>query len=72
MLDPIRTQSNIAPSAHIREVEGMRVSRATFDEVMFQTYVPAQFVPVRAAGSRIWDTEGKAWLCSHSGTAILR
>ena len=59
MLDPIRTQSDIAPSAHVREVETMRVSRATFDEVMFQTYVPAQFMPVRASGSRIWDTDGK-------------
>jgi predicted acetylornithine/succinylornithine family transaminase len=71
MLDPIRTQSNIAPSAHIREVEGMRVSRATFDEVMFQTYVPAQFVPVRALGSRIWDTEGKDYVDLAGGVAVL-
>ena len=53
MFDPLKNQPNIAPPAHVREAETMRVSRATFDEVMFQTYVPAQFVPVRAAGSRI-------------------
>ena len=71
MLDPIRTQSDIAPSAHVREVETMRVSRATFDEVMFQTYVPAQFMPVRASGSRIWDADGKDYVDLAGGVAVL-
>ena len=71
MLDPIRTQSHTAPTAHIREAETMRVNRATFDEVMFQTYVPAQFVPVRAAGSRIWDTDGKDYVDLAGGVAVL-
>ena len=71
MLDPIRTQLNIAPTAHVREAETMRVSRATFDDVMFQTYVPAQFVPLRALGSRIWDTEGKDYVDLAGGVAVL-
>ena len=71
MLDPIRTESNIAPTAHVREAETMRVSRATFDDVMFQTYVPAQFVPLRALGSRIWDTEGKDYVDLAGGVAVL-
>lgn len=71
MLDPIRTQLSIAPTAHVREAETMRVSRATFDDVMFQTYVPAQFVPLRASGSRIWDTEGKDYVDLAGGVAVL-
>ena len=71
MLDPIRTQANIVPTAHVREAETMRVSRATFDDVMFQTYVPAQFVPLRALGSRIWDTEGKDYVDLAGGVAVL-
>lgn len=71
MLDPIRTQSNLAAPAHVREAETMRVSRATFDEVMFQTYVPAQFVPVRASGSRIWDSEGRDYVDLAGGVAVL-
>ena len=71
MLDPIRTQSNLAAPAHVREAEPMRVSRATFDEVMFQTYAPAQFVPVRASGSRIWDSEGRDYVDLAGGVAVL-
>ena len=71
MLDPIRTQLNIAPTAHVREAETMRVSRRTFDEVMFQTYAVAQFVPQRALGSRIWDTEGKDYVDLAGGVAVL-
>ena len=74
MLDPIRTQSNIVPTAHVREAEtmrAMRVSRATFDDVMFQTYAVAQFVPQRALGSRLWDTEGKDYVDLAGGVAVL-
>ena len=74
MLDPIRTPSHashITPSAYTREAESLRVTRATFDEVMFQTYVPASFVPARALGSKIWDTEGKDYIDFAGGVAVL-
>ncbi|TAG44911.1 MAG: acetylornithine/succinylornithine family transaminase [Betaproteobacteria bacterium] len=71
MFDPLRNQSNIAPPAHVREAESLRVTRATFDQVMFQTYVPANFVPARAAGSKIWDTEGKDYIDFAGGVAVL-
>jgi succinylornithine transaminase family protein len=71
MFDPTRNQSNITPPAHIREAESLRVTRATFDQVMFQTYVPANFVPARAAGSKIWDTEGKDYIDFAGGVAVL-
>ena len=71
MFDPIRTPSNIAPSAQIREVEGMRVSRATADEVLFRVYPWADHVPLRGAGSRIWDTDGKDYVDFAGGVAVL-
>ncbi len=71
MFDPIRNQSNISPPAHIREAESLRVTRATFDQVMFQTYAPANFVPALALGSKIWDTEGKDYIDFAGGVAVL-
>ena len=71
MLDPIRTQSHLAHSAHIREVEGMRVTRATADEVLFKVYPWADFVPLRGLGSRIWDTAGKDYVDFAGGVAVL-
>ncbi len=71
MFDPIRNHSNISPPAHVREAEALRVTRATFDQVMFQTYVPANFVPARALGSKIWDTEGKDYIDFAGGVAVL-
>ncbi len=71
MLDPIKTQQNLTPPAHVRESESLKVTRATFDQVMFQTYVPANFVPARAAGSKIWDTEGKDYIDFAGGVAVL-
>jgi predicted acetylornithine/succinylornithine family transaminase len=71
MFDPLRNQSNAAPPAHVREAESLRVTRATFDQVMFQTYVPANFVPARALGSKIWDTEGKDYIDLAGGVAVL-
>ena len=45
------------------------VSRADFDEVMALTYAPAQMVPVRGAGSRVWDQEGREYIDLAGGIA---
>jgi predicted acetylornithine/succinylornithine family transaminase len=71
MLDPIRTPSNLAPTAHIREAEGMRVTRATADDVMFKVYPWADHVPVRGLGSRIWDSDGRDYIDFAGGVAVL-
>ncbi len=34
----------------------------TFDRVILPVYAPAQFVPVRGQGSRVWDQQGKEYI----------
>ena len=40
-------------------VEHAAVQRADFDQVMVPNYAPAAFIPVRGAGSRVWDQAGR-------------
>jgi acetylornithine/N-succinyldiaminopimelate aminotransferase len=46
------------------------VSRQTFDEVMVPVFSPAPFVPDRAEGSRIWDTQGREYIDFTGGIAV--
>ncbi len=46
------------------------VTRATFDQVMVPTYAPAAMLPVRGAGSRIWDSEGREYVDFAGGIAV--
>ena len=46
------------------------VTRATFDEVMVPNYSPAGFVPVRGAGSRLWDQQGREFFDFGGGIAV--
>ncbi|MFO1412996.1 MAG: acetylornithine/succinyldiaminopimelate transaminase [Burkholderiales bacterium] len=46
------------------------VTRAMFDEVMVRCYAPADFVPVRGEGSRVWDQSGKMYIDFASGVAV--
>src|SRR6476661_9252878 len=46
------------------------VTRALFDEVMVPCFAPAQFVPVRGEGSRVWDQEGRMYIDFASGVAV--
>jgi predicted acetylornithine/succinylornithine family transaminase len=71
MFDPIRNHTNIAPPAHVREADALRVTRATADEVLFRVYPWADFVPARALGSTIWDTTGKDYIDLAGGVAVL-
>jgi predicted acetylornithine/succinylornithine family transaminase len=72
MFDPVRqAPNNVAAPAHVRQAESLRVTRATADEVLFRVYGWADFVPVRALGSRIWDTEGKDYIDFAGGVAVL-
>lgn len=47
-----------------------QVQRADFDKVMVPNYAPAAFVPVRGAGSRVWDQEGKEYIDFAGGIAV--
>ena len=48
----------------------MPVTRALFDQVMVPIYAPAQFIPVRGEGSRIWDQDGRMYIDFAAGVAV--
>ena len=48
----------------------MQVTRATFNDVMVPNYNPADMVPVRGEGSRVWDQEGKEYIDFAGGIAV--
>ncbi|KOC91133.1 bifunctional acetylornithine/succinyldiaminopimelate transaminase [Winslowiella iniecta] len=50
--------------------EKMTVTRATFDKVILPVYAPAQFVPVKGKGSRVWDQQGKEYIDFSGGIAV--
>ena len=52
------------------EAATMPVTRALFDEVMVPCFAPAQFVPVRGEGSRVWDQDGRMYIDFASGVAV--
>ncbi|MFZ7256813.1 aspartate aminotransferase family protein [Avibacterium avium] len=45
-------------------------NRQTFDEVMIQNYTPAEFIPVKGKGSRVWDQKGREYIDFTSGIAV--
>ncbi len=48
----------------------MNVTRTTFNEVMVPNYQPADIVPVRGEGSRLWDQQGREYLDFAGGIAV--
>ncbi len=46
------------------------VSRQTFNEVMVPNYQPADLIPVRGAGSRFWDQQGREYVDFAAGIAV--
>ena len=47
------------------------ITRATFDEVILPIYAPAEFIPVKGKGSRVWDQQGKEYVDFAGGIAVL-
>jgi acetylornithine/N-succinyldiaminopimelate aminotransferase len=41
-----------------------------FDELMVPCFAPAEFIPVRGEGSRIWDQQGRMYIDFASGVAV--
>ncbi|MEH6687722.1 MAG: aspartate aminotransferase family protein [Halopseudomonas sabulinigri] len=46
------------------------VGRADFDRVMVPNYAPVNMVPVRGAGSRLWDQQGREYVDLAGGIAV--
>lgn len=47
------------------------VNRQTYDQVMLPIYSPAEFIPVKGQGSRVWDQQGKQYIDFAGGIAVL-
>ncbi|TCK08407.1 aspartate aminotransferase family protein [Marinobacterium mangrovicola] len=47
-----------------------QISRATFDQVMVPCYAPADLIPVRGEGSRLWDQQGREYVDLAGGIAV--
>lgn len=47
-----------------------QVNRALFDEVMVPNYAPANIIPVKGAGSRVWDQQGREYIDFAGGIAV--
>lgn len=50
--------------------QAMSVTRSMFDDVMVPNYNPANFIPVKGEGSRIWDQEGREYIDFAGGIAV--
>lgn len=50
--------------------EHTAVTRATFDDVILPVYAPAEFIPVKGKGSRVWDQQGKDYVDFAGGIAV--
>lgn len=46
------------------------ITRATFDQVILPIYAPAEFIPVKGKGSRVWDQQGKEYFDFAGGIAV--
>ncbi|GAA0469243.1 MULTISPECIES: bifunctional succinylornithine transaminase/acetylornithine transaminase [Tatumella] len=46
------------------------ITRQNFDQWMLPVYAPADFIPVRAKGSRLWDQQDKEYIDFAGGIAV--
>lgn len=47
-----------------------QLTRQLFNEVMVPNYAPAEIIPVRGAGSRLWDQQGREYIDFACGIAV--
>ena len=46
-------------------------ARQDFNQYMVPVFAPAQFIPVRGEGSRLWDQQGKEYIDFAGGIAVM-
>mgnify|MGYP006138741231 CR=1 FL=1 len=47
-----------------------QVNRALFDQVMVPNYAPANIIPVKGEGARVWDQDGREYIDFAGGIAV--
>ena len=46
------------------------IERGWYDTYMMPNYAPAQMIPVRGSGSRLWDQAGREYIDFAAGIAV--
>lgn len=46
------------------------ITRELFDKIILPVYAPAQFIPVKGKGSRVWDQNGQEYIDFAGGIAV--
>lgn len=69
-VSPASTASLAATARSADAASPLPVTRAMFDELMVPCFAPAQFIPVRGEGSRVWDQQGRMYIDFASGVAV--
>ena len=57
-------------SGESKDREMTEVSREWYDSYMMPNYAPAQMIPVRGSGSRVWDQQGREYIDFAGGIAV--
>ena len=52
------------------ETKQPAITRATFDQVILPIYAPAEFIPVKGKGRRVWGQQGKEYVDFAGGIAV--
>ncbi|WP_156504381.1 aminotransferase class III-fold pyridoxal phosphate-dependent enzyme, partial [Oleiphilus sp. HI0066] len=50
--------------------ENTPLDRSVFDQVMVPNYAPSAVIPVKGAGSRVWDQNGREYIDFAGGIAV--
>jgi len=50
--------------------EKSAVTRQDHDRTILPVYAPAQFIPVKGKGSRVWDQQGNEYVDFAAGIAV--
>ena len=51
-------------------MQAKQVTRSDFDRLMVPNYAPVDMIPVRGAGSRVWDQQGREYIDLAGGIAV--
>ncbi|HSS71575.1 MAG TPA: aspartate aminotransferase family protein [Casimicrobiaceae bacterium] len=65
----IATPNEPARRAAVRAT-ALPITRAMFDQFMVPCFAPADFIPVRGLGSRVWDQQDRMYIDFASGVAV--
>lgn len=51
-------------------MQNIPITRSLYDQLILPIYAPANFIPVRGQGSKVWDNSGKEYIDFAAGIAV--